>query len=29
MLDADGMGRAFPEVLQVTMEVAGISANPR
>ena len=28
MLDADGMGRAFPEVPQVTMEVAGISANP-
>jgi DUF917 family protein len=28
VLDADGMGRAFPEVPQVTMEVAGISANP-
>jgi DUF917 family protein len=28
MLDADGMGRAFPEVPQVTMEVAGISPNP-
>jgi DUF917 family protein len=28
MVDADGMGRAFPEVPQVTMEVAGISPNP-
>ena len=28
MLDADGMGRAFPEVPQVTMEVAGISREP-
>jgi DUF917 family protein len=28
LVDADGMGRAFPEVPQVTMEVAGISANP-
>ncbi|MGE5226803.1 MAG: DUF917 domain-containing protein [Planctomycetaceae bacterium] len=28
VVDADGMGRAFPEVPQVTMEVAGISANP-
>jgi len=28
LLDADGMGRAFPEVPQVTMEVAGISPNP-
>lgn len=28
MLDADGMGRAFPEVQQVTMEIAGISASP-
>jgi uncharacterized protein len=28
ILDADGMGRAFPEVPQVTMEVAGISPNP-
>jgi DUF917 family protein len=26
--DADGMGRAFPEVPQVTMAVAGISHNP-
>jgi DUF917 family protein len=26
--DADGMGRAFPEVPQVTMAVAGISPNP-
>lgn len=28
LVDADGMGRAFPEVPQVTMEVAGVSANP-
>ena len=28
IVDADGMGRAFPEVPQVTMEVAGISASP-
>jgi uncharacterized protein len=28
MVDADGMGRAFPEVPQVTMELAGISASP-
>src|SRR5918994_1788021 len=28
VLDADGMGRAFPEIPQVTMEVAGISPNP-
>jgi len=28
VVDADGMGRAFPEVPQVTMEVAGISSNP-
>jgi DUF917 family protein len=27
-VDADGMGRAFPEVPQVTMHVAGISPNP-
>jgi uncharacterized protein len=26
--DADGMGRAFPEIPQVTMEIAGISPNP-
>src|SRR3989449_2782044 len=26
--DADGMGRAFPEMQQVTMELAGISPNP-
>jgi DUF917 family protein len=26
--DADGMGRAFPEVPQVTMEIAGISPAP-
>lgn len=26
--DADGMGRAFPEVPQVTMEIAGISPSP-
>lgn len=28
LVDADGMGRAFPEVPQVTMEIAGISPNP-
>jgi uncharacterized protein len=28
VVDADGMGRAFPEVPQVTMHVAGISPNP-
>ena len=28
VLDADGMGRAFPEVQQVTMHVAGIPAGP-
>lgn len=28
VVDADGMGRAFPEIPQVTMEVAGISPNP-
>jgi hypothetical protein len=28
VLDADGMGRAFPEMQQVTMELAGISPNP-
>ncbi len=28
MVDADGMGRAFPEVPQVTMHLAGISASP-
>ncbi len=28
VLDADGMGRAFPEVQMVTMELAGISAQP-
>jgi hypothetical protein len=28
VLDADGMGRAFPEVQQVSMEVAGISPSP-
>jgi uncharacterized protein len=28
LVDADGMGRAFPEVPQVTMELAGISPNP-
>src|SRR5439155_13873581 len=28
LLDADGMGRAFPEVPQVTMEIAGISPSP-
>jgi uncharacterized protein len=26
--DADGMGRAFPEVPQVTMEIAGIEPSP-
>src|SRR5262252_9931070 len=26
--DADGMGRAFPEVPQVTMQLAGISPSP-
>jgi uncharacterized protein len=28
VLDADGMGRAFPEVQQVTMHLAGIPATP-
>lgn len=28
VLDADGMGRAFPEVQQVTMHLAGIPASP-
>ncbi len=28
VVDADGMGRAFPEIPQVAMEVAGISPNP-
>jgi uncharacterized protein len=28
MVDADGMGRAFPEVPQVTMHLAGIPASP-
>lgn len=28
VLDADGMGRAFPEMQQVAMEVAGVSSNP-
>jgi len=28
VLDADGMGRAFPEMQQVSMHVAGISPNP-
>jgi DUF917 family protein len=28
VVDADGMGRAFPEVPQVTMEIAGISPSP-
>ncbi|MDH4113713.1 MAG: DUF917 domain-containing protein, partial [Actinomycetota bacterium] len=28
VVDADGMGRAFPEVQQITMEIAGISASP-
>jgi DUF917 family protein len=28
VLDADGMGRAFPEMQQLSMHVAGISPNP-
>jgi DUF917 family protein len=28
LVDADGMGRAFPEVPQVTMHLAGISPSP-
>lgn len=28
VLDADGMGRAFPEMQQVSMHVAGLSPNP-
>jgi DUF917 family protein len=28
VLDADGMGRAFPEVQMITMELAGIPAGP-
>ena len=28
MVNADGMGRAFPEVPQVTMQLAGISPSP-
>ena len=28
LVDADGMGRAFPEVPQVTMQLAGIPASP-
>jgi DUF917 family protein len=28
VVDADGMGRAFPEIPQVAMEIAGISPNP-
>lgn len=28
LADADGMGRAFPEIPQVTMEIAGIPACP-
>jgi uncharacterized protein len=28
LADADGMGRAFPEVFQVTMHLAGISPSP-
>lgn len=28
VVDADGMGRAFPEVPMVTMEIAGIPASP-
>jgi DUF917 family protein len=28
LVDADGMGRAFPEVNQVTMHLAGISPSP-
>src|SRR6185437_16367089 len=28
VVDADGMGRAFPEVPQVSMHIAGISPSP-
>jgi DUF917 family protein len=28
LADADGMGRAFPEIFQVTMHLAGISPSP-
>ena len=28
VVDADGMGRAFPEIPQVTMQLAGISPSP-
>jgi uncharacterized protein len=28
VVDADGMGRAFPEIPQVAMEIAGISPDP-
>jgi uncharacterized protein len=28
VVDADGMGRAFPQIPQVTMELAGIDPNP-
>jgi DUF917 family protein len=28
VVDADGMGRAFPEIPQMTMEIAGISPSP-
>src|SRR5262249_25117233 len=28
LVDADGMGRAFPEVPQVTMHLAGLSPSP-
>jgi DUF917 family protein len=28
VVDADGMGRAFPEIPMMTMELAGISPNP-
>ena len=28
IVDADGMGRAFPEIPQVTMQLAGISPSP-
>ena len=28
VVDADGMGRAFPEIPMMTMEIAGISPNP-
>jgi DUF917 family protein len=28
VVDADGIGRAFPEIPQVTMQLAGISASP-